>query len=286
MKDTIITSRDNAHARRARAVREGRVQGQIFIEGLRLSEEAARAQLVIDDVICTEKFAHDERGRYFFPLLGKARERVSLVSEGVFSSLSDTKSPQGIIILAARPHTGRAALEQRMTGTPLLIIMHQLNNPSNAGAILRTAEAAGATGAVTTESTTDLFSPKALRGAMGSSFRLPLWTGASFEEILGWCKRRGIRVIGSDLRATLSYTEMDWTQASALVVGAESVGLKSAESAAVDERVRIPMRPPVESLNVAVASSIMLYEAARQRDAATRRRGDTETRGRGDAETG
>jgi TrmH family RNA methyltransferase len=265
MKDAIITSRDNQLVRRARAVREGRVQGQIFIEGLRLSEEAASAALDIDKVICTEAFALDARGASLLQLLGKARERLALVSESVFSSLSDTKTPQGVIILAARPHTGRAALEPKATATPLVVVMHQLNNPANAGAILRTAEAAGATGAITTAGTADIFSPKALRGAMGASFRLPLWTNAGFEEILGWCRQRSVRAIGSDLRATQAHTAIDWTKASALIVGAEASGLKSAEAAALDERVRIPMRPPVESLNVAVASAVVLYEAARQR---------------------
>lgn len=270
-KENLITSRDNQLVRRARAVREGRVQGQIFIEGLRLSEEAARAALDIDKVICTEAFAHDERGASLFALLGKARERLALVSEGVFSSLSDTKTPQGVVILAARPHTGRAALEPKSTATPpLVVVMHQLNNPANAGAILRAAEAAGATGAVTTEGTADIFSPKALRGAMGASFRLPLWTGASFDEILGWCRQRSVRTVGSDLRATNTHTSVDWTRASALIVGAEASGLKRAEASALDERIRIPMRPPVESLNAAVAAAVILYEAARQRGNAER----------------
>jgi TrmH family RNA methyltransferase len=267
MTETIITSRDNGLARRARGVREGRVQGQIFIEGMRLATEAARAALDIEHVICTERFARDERGAQLFPLLGKARGRISLVSEGVFSSLSDTKSPQGIILLAARPHTGRAALEQQTNRPPLLVVMHLLNNPSNAGAILRAAEAAGATGAATTAGTTDIFSPRALRGAMGSSFRLPLWTGAGFDEIMDWCKRRGIRAVASDLRATRAHTGIDWTAASALIVGSEATGLERTAAAKVDERIRIPMRAPVESLNVAVASSVVLYEAARQRDA-------------------
>lgn len=265
IKETIITSRDNQLARRARAVREGRIQGQIFIEGLRLAEEAARAALVIDSVICTEQFAQDERGAQLFPLLGKTRGRVTLVSQSVFASLSDTKSPQGIILLAGRPHTGRAALEQQTTATPLIVVMHELNNPSNAGAILRTALAAGATGAATTTGTADIFSPRALRGAMGASFRLPLWTGATFAELVGWCKRFGLRTVAADLRATHKHTEEDWTKPTALFVGSEANGLRSDEAATLDERVRIPMRPPVESLNVAVATSVMLYEAERQR---------------------
>lgn len=155
----------------------------------------------------------------------------------------------------------------RSTTMPLVVIMHGLNNPSNAGAILRTAEAAGATAAVTTAGTTDIFSPKALRGAMGSSFRLPLWTGAKFEEVLSWCRRREIITVGSHLRATRTHTEVDWTRPSAIVVGSESIGLKIAAAEAVDESVKIPMHAPVESLNVAVASSVILYEAARQRNA-------------------
>jgi TrmH family RNA methyltransferase len=102
---------------------------------------------------------------------------------------------------------------------------------------------------------------------MGSTFRLPLWTGAGFSEIMEWCRRHGIRTIASDLRGTRGHTEVNWTKACALVVGSEATGLESAEAAMMNERVRIPMRPPVESLNVAVASSVMLYEAARQRDA-------------------
>lgn len=266
MNEIVINSRDNQLARHARAVREGKVPEEIFVEGFRLAMEAARAHLSIRHLLCTEKFARDERGALLFALPGAAAAaRTSFVSERVFASLSDTKTPQGVIILAARPEAGREALERSSTTRPLLVVMHQLNNPSNAGAILRTAEAAGANGGATTKGTTDLFSPRALRGAMGSSFRLPLWTNAGFEEILNWCRQRGIQTVGADVRAQQTHTEFDWRQPSALFVGAESLGLQSEEAGALDARVRIPMRAPVESLNVSLASSIILYEAARQR---------------------
>lgn len=274
MNEPVITSRDNPLARRARAIRDGKAEGRIFIEGLRLAEEAARSSLAIDSVLCTEKFAQDERGGMLLAQLKAKQEeeqqqqqRITFVSEKVFASVSDTKSPQGIVILAAQPNTGREVLEQRMDGTPLLVIMHKLNNPANAGAILRSAEAAGATGAIATAGTTDLFSPKALRGAMGSSLRLPLWIGGSFAEVLDWCRLRRIATVGSEPRAAAQvYTEIDWTRASALVVGSEPRGLKETETEALDESVSIPMRAPVESLNVAVATAILLYEAARQRE--------------------
>ena len=266
MSEQIITSRDNALVKRARAVRDGRLNELIFIEGLRLCEEAAEAALAIQDVICAEKMASDERAaRLLYALESKARH-ITIVSDSVFSSISDTKTPQGILALAARPKTDKSALLEKGGGVPLLVIMHRINNPSNAGAIVRTAEAAGATAVILTQGTTDIFSPKALRGAMGSSFRLPLWTGASFDEALEWCQQHGIKTICASASATAAtHTEIDWTQASALIVGAEASGLTTQEMAQTDEALRIPMRSPVESLNVAVAAAIALYEAARQR---------------------
>jgi TrmH family RNA methyltransferase len=265
MSEKTITSRDNALVKLARAVRDGRLRELIFIEGLRLCEEAAAAQMAIEDVICTEKMASEERGARLLDAWRSAGKRVAIASDSVFASISDTRTPQGILALAARPLTEESAGLEKGFGIPLLVIMHRVNNPANAGAILRTAEAAGATAAILTKGTTDIFAPKALRGAMGSSFRLPLWTGASFEEALRWCGKRGIRTICASLQATAAHTDADWTEAAALVVGAEASGLTSAEMSQTDEALRIPMHAPVESLNVAVAAGIVLYEAARQR---------------------
>jgi TrmH family RNA methyltransferase len=265
MKEIIINSRDTALVKRARAVRERKLDGLIFVEGVRLCEEALTASLPVEDVLCTERVAQDERGARLLQSLGSVCERIALVSEQVFSSMSDTKSPQGIALIAAEPRTGPQMLIKDEGQTPLIVVMHRINNPSNAGAILRTAEAAGASAAVTTAGSTDLFSPKALRGAMGSSFRLPLMVGADFSEILDWCRQREVQTVCADPKAARTFTETDWTQPRALLVGAEAAGLSPEEVSAADEAVRIPMRAPVDSLNVAVATAIVLYEAARQR---------------------
>jgi TrmH family RNA methyltransferase len=265
MNESVITSRDNEAVRRARSVRDGKAEGEMFIEGVRLCEEAARARLLIKDVLLTEELARDERGARLLSELEGGGARIFRVSEKVFASLSDTKTPQGIVVIAARPQTNANTLDAALQSVSLVVILHGLNNPSNAGAIVRTAEAAGATGIITTPGTTDLFSPKALRGAMGSSFRLAFWTGARFEEAIEWCRERGLRTICADLRAARAHTEFDWTQPRALIVGSEAHGLSPAEIAQADEALLIPMRPPVESLNVAVAAAIILYEAARQR---------------------
>jgi RNA methyltransferase, TrmH family len=268
MSEQIITSRDNALVKRARAVRDGRASELIFVEGVRLCEEALGASLAVQDVICTERIASDERGTRLLDAFNEAGKSITTVSEFVFASISDTKTPQGIVALVQRPETNKGALLEKDGEVPLLVILHRINNPSNAGAILRTAEAAGARGAILTQGTTDIFSPKALRGAMGSSFRLPLWTNTSLKEALAWCQEHGVKTICADMRAERAHTEIDWTRATALIVGAESTGLTPQELSLADEALRIPMRSPVESLNVAVAAAIVLYEAARQRTGA------------------
>jgi TrmH family RNA methyltransferase len=133
------------------------------------------------------------------------------------------------------------------------------------GAIVRAAEAAGATGIIATANTADPFSPKALRGAMGSAFRLPVWSGPAFSEVLAWTASRRIRTIAAEASASRTYTDIDWRKSHALMFGRESVGFSAQEIAAVDDQVAIPMQGAAESLNVAVAAGIILFEAARQR---------------------
>ena len=259
-----ITSRKNPLVRRARAAREGRERGLVFVEGVRLCEEALRAGLGLELVLYARGPAEDARGAELLEGLREACPAVYLVTEEVLDSVSDTKTPQGVVALARRPETGRQVVE-RAGGVPLLVVINQANNPSNAGAMLRVAEAAGATAVVLTKGSTDPLSAKALRGSMGSAFRLPLWTGPTLEEALRWCAERGISAVATAAEAPAAHTEIDWTQPRAVVVGPEAGGLSEEESRAADESVRIPMREPVESLNVAVALAVVLYEAARQR---------------------
>jgi TrmH family RNA methyltransferase len=261
----MITSRKNQLAQRAREARDGRARELIFVEGLRLCEEAARSRLTVVEVLFTEEFGADARGARLLNELQQTKARLSPISESVLASISDTKTPQGIVMLAKRPICDRETFERALMDVPLVVVLHGVNNPANAGAVVRVAEAAGAAGVVATAGTTDLLSPKSLRAAAGSSFRLPLWTGATLAEVFDWCKARGVETVSTDLAAKRSHTEIDWRSARAIVCGAEGDGLSADEIARADVRVRIPMRAPVESLNVAVAAAVVLYEAARQR---------------------
>ena len=260
-----ITSRDNSLLRRARAVRDGKATESVFIEGLRLSEEAWRSKLRIEAVIYSEQIARKDRPRRLIAELEKTADTSASVSEKLLESISYTKTPQGIVVLAARPTIDEKQFAKAQQPTPLLVILHGINNPVNLGAILRTAEAAGCTGALTTTGTTDPFSAKSLRGAMGAAFRLPILPGLEFEQAIKWCRRRSIQAVCAHAKAERSYTEVDWRKPTALIVGAESRGLSADEIAAADEAIRIPMKGSTESLNVAVAAGIILYEAQRQR---------------------
>ena len=260
-----ITSRDNSLLRRARAVRDGKIEESVFVEGLRLCEEALRSGLKIEAVIHSEEIVRKERAAQLIAELGGLCEAVGSVSEKLLDSISYTRTPQGIVLLSARPANDEATFTARQPGSPQLVVLHGINNPVNVGAILRTAEAAGVTGVIATANTSDPFSPKALRGAMGSAFRLPIWTGPDYADVIAWCGERGIRTIAASANSPRLFTEIDWRGTSALVVGTESSGLSPEEIALADEAVRIPMQGSVESLNVAVATGVLLYEASRQR---------------------
>lgn len=258
-----ISSRNNPKVKYARLVREGRIGEQIFIEGRRLCEEALRSNLKISDVFYTESFARTDPD-----ILNKARRyNPTELADKVFESLADTKTSQGVIVIAEKPTHGKTEIEANLTAAefPLIILLHQINNPANLGAILRTAEAVGVEGIITTKNSVDVFSPKSLRGAMGAGFRLPCWTKVNYFEALQWSQERNLKSVCADVRSEKSYTEIDWKTPRLLIVGSEGHGLSEAERAAVDEDLVIPMDNGVESLNVAVATGVVLFEARRQK---------------------
>jgi len=259
-----IESRDNSLLRQARAVRDGKIDELIFVEGLRLCEEARRSKLEIEAMIVSEELLRKERAAHAIAELSRVSKRTASVGEKLLESISYTKTPQGIVVLAKRPESSETRLSAGIEA-PLIVVLHQINNPVNVGAILRTAEAAGATGVITTKNTSDPFSPKSLRGAMGSAFRLPIWSGPSFEQVVEWCRARGISTACADAEATTDYTDVDWSRKIAVFVGPESTGFTAEELMNADLKVKIPMRGLAESLNVSVAAGILLFEAARQR---------------------
>src|SRR5207245_5565581 len=141
------------------------------------------------------QIALKDRAAKLIEQLENATETSASVSEKLLESISFTKTPQGIVLLAHRPAHDEASFAKRQSSCPLLVILHEINNPVNVGAIVRTAEAAGSTGVIATANTADPFSPKALRGAMGSAFRLPIWSGALYSDVIALCRNRNVRTM-------------------------------------------------------------------------------------------
>jgi TrmH family RNA methyltransferase len=225
-----------------RAVARGTLteDGHAVAEGFHLLEEALAARREIGAVIVSEAARE-------IPSLPQTR----VVSEKTFRDLSSTESPQGVIALVRPPAW---TLDQILSGCALVVVLDGVQDPGNAGAILRAAEAFGATGAVFLKGTVNPYNPKCLRGSAGSVFRLPIVMDAD----LG-----GLRLYAAMPRAQQTVEETDFRGPCGIVIGSEGHGL----SAALETRVmgvRIPTSG-VESLNAAVAAGIMLYEARRQR---------------------
>jgi RNA methyltransferase, TrmH family len=225
-----------------RAVARGTLteDGYAVAEGIHLLEEAVAAKREIGAVIVSEAARETSR-------LPQAR----VVSEKTFRDLSSTESPQGVLALV-RPAAW--TLHQILNGCALVVVLDGVQDPGNAGAILRAAEAFGATGAVFLKGTVNPYNPKCLRGSAGSVFRLPIVMDGDL---------RGLRLFAAMPRAQQTIAETDFRGPCGIVIGGESRGV-SVELETRVRGVRIPTSG-VESLNAAVAAGILLYEARRQR---------------------
>jgi len=261
--EMVVSSRANARVKQLRAAFEGRARlsgGLIAIEGDHLLQEALRSGMVLKTVFVSE--------RREVPKIVPRGVEVLRLTEDVFGSVVETQSPQGIAALLVPPVR---VLEEVMgmassSGATLILIAAGLQDPGNLGTLVRSAEAFGATGVLTTAGTVSAWNQKALRASVGSVFRVPV-VSVTVEEI-SEVRRRGVRLIaavGADDFGVIAAQEMDFTSACALMIGNEGAGLAAEWMELCDARVTIPCPGPVESLNAAVAGSLLLYEVSRQR---------------------
>ncbi|MEW6731537.1 MAG: RNA methyltransferase [Acidobacteriota bacterium] len=258
-----ITSRQNPLVKRLRAIREGRERHLIFIEGVRLVEEAIRAKLYIEAVAYTERLLSIDRGTQLYSQLLHLPCRGALVTESVMALISDVETPQGVVAIAHLPYANLTDAIRKQT--PLVVIAHQLQDPGNLGTLIRSAEAVGADSLITTPGTVDPFNLKALRAAMGSAFRLPTIINARLSAIAELSRNAGLILVAADVKGECRYSDFNWTVPVALLLGQEAHGLDETAATIVEKRLTIPMIDTVESLNVAAAATVLLYEAARQR---------------------
>ncbi|MCG6924777.1 MAG: RNA methyltransferase [Acidobacteria bacterium] len=264
-REEVVRSRSNPLFKRLRALKErgvGPTGGLCLLEGPKLVEEALAAGVTITEAAVTGRGEDRPGGAAVVAALRARGVPVRRLDERLLGVLSDAETSQGLLALAHRPPSDEGRLFE---GTPLILVAVGVQNPGNLGGLVRTAEASGATGAFLVEGCADPFSWKALRGSMGSAFRLPLARAARAGTLLDRLDARGVNVFATAADGETRYDEADLAAPVALVFGGEGAGLADEVARRATARLRIPLASPVESLNVGVAAGLVLFEAARQR---------------------
>jgi len=219
--------------------------------------------------MCPHFFLGENEGA----LLDEARSKGASIikcDEKVFGKISYRDRPDGLLGLAKAMRTSLSDLEGKLAGVrnPLLVVAESIEKPGNLGTILRSADGAGANGVIVSDRCTDIYNPNVVRASVGTLFTQPVIETTS-EEAIDFLKKQGIRIVASTPGASTLYYEVDFRPSCAIILGTEQLGLTNIWLERADEKVRIPMQGVADSLNVAMASTILLYEAARQRAAHT-----------------
>lgn len=241
-------------------------EGLFIAEGIRLTEMAAQAaEWEAEFCLVTPQTAGQERVQAILAMLQQRNCPVYEIDEALYRKAAHTVEPQGIMILLKMKRMG---LEELTGGRhiPLLAVADGLQDPGNAGTLIRSADAAGCTGVVFLENSVDVFSDKVVRSTMGSLFHLPVVMNVKTDVFVDFCHQHHMRILAAALEPEAKYHfALDYTGPSALVFGNEGKGISAELLQAADEKLYIPMMGQAESLNAAMAASIVMYEALRQR---------------------
>lgn len=261
-----LTSLQNPKVKRAFALRDRRErdrEGVTILEGYRELTRAYAAGIPIRETFyCREMFV-GENNDALLDTLRDAGSAIYECSANVLRKIAYRERPEGLIAIAEMKRKGLDEIPARPDG--LYLVAETIEKPGNLGSILRSADAVGATAVIVCNKQTDIFNPNVIRASTGAIFSMPLAETTS-EEALAWLRKLGIKTLAATPHTHLYHTDVDMKQGVAIVVGAEQYGLSDYWMNSADLQVLIPMLGKMDSLNVATAATILLYEAARQRD--------------------
>lgn len=257
----MITSTGNSQIRNVmnfiKKSKDRKAQGLFVVEGRRMFEETPADRIA--KVYASESFARNNPEVLKKPGLGEAE----LVTDEVFAHMSDTKTPQGVLALVKmREYSVEEMLDKE---APFLLLLENLQDPGNLGTLLRTAEGAGADGVLLSPNTVDIYNPKVIRSTMGAMYRVKYAYVDSLAQTMELLRARGITTYAAHLEGAVDYVEPDYRRGTAFLIGNEGNGLTPEITALASQRIIIPMKGQLESLNAAVSGAILMYEAARQR---------------------
>lgn len=256
----MITSSSNRQMKQITALlkksKERHRAGVFVVEGRKMVAEAPAEQ--IKNIYVSESFLREEGAEKLL-----ANADYEIVCDHVFQSISDTKTPQGILAIVEMPKYKRADL-MRSVHTRLLVL-ENIQDPGNLGTMIRTGEGAGIDGVILNNTSADLFAPKTIRSTMGSIYRVPCFVTEELGAAIRSLKEEDITVYAAALNGSILYDACDYTKSgTAFLIGNEGRGLSEEMIALADRRVKIPMEGNVESLNAAVSAALLMYEEKRQ----------------------
>lgn len=231
-----------------------------MVEGRRMFEEAPLEEIkkIYVSAGFLDRYGKDKNIADKLEAVG-----YEVLRDDVYEYASDTKTPQGIMcIMKQKKYVAESILE---APNPLIIFGENIQDPGNLGTIIRTAEGAGVTGIILSTGTADIYNPKVIRSTMGSIFRMPVCYVSDMVATIGAARARGIEVYAAHLAGKESYDAADYKTASAFIIGNEGNGITKECAGAASKLIKIPMKGELESLNAAVAATVLMFEAARQR---------------------
>lgn len=256
----MITSTSNIQVkeliRLQKKSRERETEGVFIAEGPRMAAEIPKERIV--KLYISESFqkkCRKEKNEQFI-------KSAEVMSDPVFAPVSDTKTPQGVLAVVRRMEY---TMEDVLGENPHVLVLENIQDPGNLGTIFRTAEAAGATGIVLSKDCVDLYNPKVIRSTMGAVLRLPFLYTDDLTGTINEMKLAGIKIYAAHLGGETDYDQEDYRTACAFLIGNEGNGLTEETAACADRKILIPMKGSAESLNAAVASAVLMFEAGRQR---------------------
>lgn len=260
----MITSVANAKVKQVVAwqtkAKERKKDNLFLAEGMKMFEEAPE-KAVKEVYIIEEVLQNLDRQLEVYKKL--KRVGYETVSKEVFGKMSDTQTPQGILTVVERPNYKFEELLKRPN--PLFVVLEDLQDPGNLGTIVRTGEGAGVTAVIMTKNTVDIYNPKTIRATMGSIYRVPFVYVEDIQDTIKSLHNAGVKTYAAHLKGENYYNSFSFKEGTAFLIGNEGNGLKQSTADTADFYLKIPMEGQVESLNAAIATSLLMYEVHRQR---------------------
>lgn len=254
-----ITSKDNEFIKHVKKLKEKKYRdeyGEFIIEGIKMIEEAIIEKMPIKDIVVCEDCK--EQGVFSSEFLYTiAKYDLIYVNEKIFNLMTDVSNPQGVLAIIAKPEKKEDEINYKEN---LFLILDNIQDPGNMGTILRTADSINLKQIIVSKGSADIYNPKVVRSTMGAIYRVNIIESNDLSKTIKELKKHKIKIYGTDLKTENSIYDVNY-QKSAIIIGNEANGISNEILELVDEKIKIPMKGKTESLNAAVATGIILYEA-------------------------